>query len=286
LKKSEVIDSTKAILEEYTTRLTLRQIFYRLVSKHIIENTMNNYKYLSKLLVQARLDGQIPFDAIEDRTRKFVGGDDALHTPKAHYDGWIKAFKESHEYHKLPMWLNQDTIVEVWCEKEALSGLFGEITNDRNVILATCRGYPSLTFMHEAAERLEDIDEDIVILYFGDYDPSGEDIYRHIQDTFVMFGIDAEFEKVAITMEQINKYDIPPMPTKRADARSAKFVARYGDVAVELDAIEPDTLQNIIATSIDKHFDDDIYDKTTKRQDEEQKTIKKMIEDVLGKEKE
>lgn len=286
MKKSEVIDQTKAILEEYTTRLTLRQIFYRLVSKHTIGNTTNNYKYLSKLLVQARLEGQIPFDAIEDRTRKFVGGDNKLHTPKAHYDGWLKAFRESHEYHELPMWLNQNTIVEVWVEKEALSGLFGEITDDRNVTLATCRGYPSLTFMYQAAQRLEDVEEDIFILYFGDYDPSGEDIYRHIQDTFVTFDVDADFEKVAITREQIDRYDIPPMPAKKSDARAANFIAQHGDIAVELDAIEPTTLQNIIAAAIDKHFDNDTYDETVKRQDREQKKIKKMIEDLLGEEKE
>jgi len=302
LKKSEVIDSTKAILEEYTTRLTLRQIFYRLVSKHIIENTMNNYKYLSKLLVQARLDGQIPFDAIEDRTRRFttevVWAIKNSHlqyhhpywhwkerTPEQHFNDFLTTLKKADKFFELPRWKGQPKYVEVWSEKEALSGLFYEITNEHHITLATCRGYPSLTFMHKAEQRLEDIEEDIVILYFGDYDPSGEDIFRHIQDTLKMFCIDAEFEKVAITMEQINEYDIPPMPTKRSDARSAKFVERYGDVAVELDAIEPDTLQNIIATSIDKHFDDDEYDKTTKRQDKEQKTIKKMIEDVLGKNK-
>jgi len=282
LKKSEVIDQTREIIEEYTTRLTLRQIFYRLVSKHTMPNTINSYKYLSKILVSARLDGAVPFDAIEDRTRKFVGGDVSLYTPKAHYDGWLKAFRECHESHELPMWLNQDTLVEVWCEKEALSGLFGEITHDRNVTLATCRGYPSLTFMHQAAMRLEDIDENIVILYFGDYDPSGEDIYRHIQDTFKTFGIDAEFEKVAITTEQITRYDIPPMPAKKSDARAANFIAEHGDISVELDAIEPNALQGIIATSIDKHFDDDEYDKTVKRQDQEQKKVKKMIENVLG----
>lgn len=274
-KKDKLIAETKHVISQYDTRLTLRQIYYRLVSAHIIKNSMNEYKYLSKVLVDARLNRQVPFRAIEDRTRGAVGGDVELQDPDESIGRAIRRVKEAYRYYSVPHWLNQDTYVEVWLEKEALSGIFSGVTDGESVTLCTCRGYPSLTFMYEAYARLSNIADgrQIQILYFGDFDPSGEDIYRHVKDMFDTFGISAEFEKIAITQDQIKKYNIPPMPTKRSDARSAGFIAEHGDIAVELDALDPDVLEKLIEDSITDYFDDDIYTETMKKQKEDRDYI-------------
>jgi hypothetical protein len=281
-KKEETIKTVKKIISEYTIRLTLRQIFYRLVSKHKMENTTNEYKYLSRILVDARYDGLIPFTAIEDRTRAPRGGDDYLKSPEEHFNLYQKAFKNAHLHYRLPRWLNQEKYVEVWLEKEALSGLFEQETEQQNVVLATCRGYPSLTFLYEAVERLELVeDQDITILYFGDFDPSGKDIYRYIQETFGNFDISADYEFIAITREQIDKYNIPPMPTKKTDARAANFIAEHGDLAVELDAIEPDVLQSIVRDAIFAQFDGRTFEDVQNDQEDDREKIRHLIKTVL-----
>ena len=281
-KKEMIVENVKKIISEYTMRLTLRQIYYRLVSKHIIPNVMNEYKYLSKVLVDARLKRQIPFTAMEDRTRGFIGKDIAYEEAEDYHDKWLEWYKECAEDYKLPRWQNQPKYVEVWVEKEALSGLFNQVTEKAKVTLAPCRGYPSLTFMYEMACRLKYQRKPIEILYFGDLDPSGEDIYRVVRDYFATFGITANFEKIAITTEQIEEYDIPPMPTKRTDSRAAGFIEEYGDIAVELDAIEPDKLQEIIREAIAEHFDEDIHDEVLNDEEGAQEEIGHMIEETLG----
>jgi len=292
-KKELLVEHTKEIMTQYTTKLTLRQIFYRLVSKHIIDNTVQQYKYLSSVLVDARIKGIIPFDSMEDRTRRMH--DSSYYQISKHLLFYIeyanreveppqKYLNEARDYlencldyFELPKWLNQKNYVEVWLEKEALSGLFQQTTSELHVRLAPCRGYPSLTFMYDASKALSNIKEPITILYFGDFDPSGMDIERHVQERFNQFGIDANVIRIGITREQIDKYDIPPMPTKKSDARTALFVEEHGDIAVELDALDPDVLQQMIKDSVLNYFNEDIHKKVI----EERDNIKSELEDKL-----
>jgi len=96
------------------------------------------------------------------------------------------------------------------------------------------------------------------------------------------FDVDADVRRVAITDEQIQKYNIPPAPAKRSDTRFNGFVGEHGDRAVELDAIEPDVLQEIIKNSIQALFDEKIYQEQKSEQKEKQQEIKKMIEEYFG----
>lgn len=282
-KKWEIIEQTKNIIAQYTTKLTVRQIYYRLVSKHVIPNIQSQYQYLVKTLVSARWQNLIKFSDIEDRTRQFLGRDEPLKTPGETFQSWYNAFKTCDEYHDLPRWLDQPKYIEVWLEKQALQGLFYEITNPQKVTLFPCRGYPSLTKLYESASRIHFGSEGraIMILYFGDYDPSGEDINRKIEEDLLRFGLSFSIEKIAITKEQIEEYEIPPMPAKESDPRYADFVATHGDVAVELDAIDPDALQKIVKEAIEKHFDEEIYEEVQVRQEQEREEIQEMVEKVL-----
>ena len=156
-----------------------------------------------------------------------------------------------------------------------------------HVTLFPCRGYPSLTKLYESAVRIKQNSggKPIHILYFGDYDPSGEDIIRSVREDLTRFGIDFEIEKIAILQEQIEEYNIPPMPAKTSDPRYAKFVAEHGEDAVELDAIEPDKLQEIIGDSISKKFDEATRESVEERQDEEREEIQILVDGTLKKRK-
>ena len=116
------------------------------------------------------------------------------------------------------------------------------------------------------------------LLYFGDFDPTGLDIPRNIKERLEEFGVDFEFHRLAITDEQIKQHNIPPIPTKKTDSRTAGFVAKHGDRAVELDALNPKVLQKLIDDSITQYLDKDLYDETLQEQEEDLTKIGEFID--------
>ena len=139
------------------------------------------------------------------------------------------------------------------CEKEALRGFFEPLARRYRVNLVVCRGYPSITRIREAREQRVPRGARYVILYFGDWDPSGEDIFRWINEELRPYGI--EVRKVALTREQVERYNLPSMPANDRDPRYRRYVERYGRYAVELDALHPAVLRDIVRRSILEYMD-------------------------------
>jgi hypothetical protein len=229
-KTLKLIEAAYQVLQEYHP-MTLRQCYYQLVSKHFLDNNLNQYKRLSNALVKARQQGIITWDWVEDRIRQprvvsmWRDLSDFLDTVRQAY------WKD--------IWPSQPTYLEVWLEKDALSGIFEDITSEYGVTLVVGRGYNSWSAYKDAAERIAYQDKPTIILYFGDFDPSGEDIARALNVSLDFFGISQEItvEKVALTKDDVLAYNLPPDFTKKTDSRSKAFVAKHGDMTVELDAL-------------------------------------------------
>lgn len=268
-KAESVVERVKGIVAEYAgMRLTLRQIFYRLVAAQVIENTKSNYQGLSKILVEARKKRKIPYTAIEDRTRAMHNGHGSDLSGAAHFNRFWSYISNMDRNYTMPKWWGQPKRVQVWLEKQALQALFEQVTDEEGVDLAVVRGYPSLTFLWEAARTLRGLkDQTIEIIYFGDFDPSGMDIERFVGETLKNdFGIEVNVTRISITREQIDEYNIPPAPAKTSDSRIEKFVEEHGvSWQVELDAIEPRILQGLVRDAIRVHFDEEAGE----RRDEE-----------------
>jgi hypothetical protein len=254
-----VVKESKAIFKQYKTALTLRQLFYRLVSKHIMANTIAQYKQLSRILVKAREDGDMPEDCLEDRTRTTIGADGGYDNTEEFIDAHIRWFKDSWERYTMPLWETQPDRVEIWVEKDALSQICSRIAEGFNVKTCPSRGYSSYTYVKKAVDRIRGDyqDKTVTILYFGDYDPSGVDIERDLGERLHRYGAGlVKVERMALTLAQIQKYQLPPFPAKTTDPRLAKFIADTGGSdAVELDALEPDVLEKMILEAIQNHID-------------------------------
>ncbi len=281
-----LVPRVQGIIDEYSgMRLTLRQIYYRLVAAQAIENTVSQYKGLSSLLVKARLQGDIAFDDIEDRTRAMQNGYGDDRSPEAHFRMFWDYIENMDENYTMPKWWGQSSYIQIWLEKEALSALFSQVTNVEGVDLAVCRGYPSLTFLYEAAQGLLALDgKEILILYFGDFDPSGADIERDVREYLRdEFGVKATFSRIAITRAQIEEYEIPPAPAKRTDSRYRTFVKEHGVAwQVELDAIEPRTLQGLVHDAITSHFDEASSQRRRDELTDRRGRIAEWLEDALN----
>lgn len=253
-----LIDTCNTIVDEYLAqrlRLTLRQLYYQLVSRNIIPNQERAYKNIGNLLSDARLAGMVDWDAIEDRIRV------PLNPPE--FTGLGQLVEAALYSYRLPRWNGQDCYVELWVEKDAISGVMAPLANQYHVTLMVNRGYSSQSAMYEASQRFlaketekgRQTDRSCVLLYLGDHDPSGEDMVRDIQDRLDMFGASVEVTKIALTMEQVEQYNPPPNPAKLTDSRAQGYIDKHGAESWEVDALPPEVLRQLVEEAILEHLD-------------------------------
>jgi hypothetical protein len=262
--------------------LTLRQIFYRLVSKLVIPNTVTSYKTLSKILVKARERGEVDDTRIEDRSRQILGiGDWGYRDFDSFLAERIQRLKESWQYWTRPLWQNQPQNVIIALEKDALSRLFTDVADSFRIHVYPTRGYGSYTYIKLMALKMNG-QKPTTVLYFGDYDPSGQDIQRDLEKRLTAYGAkNFKVIRMALTKEQITQYNLPPRPE---DAETIAKLQRdprtktYGiDYACELDALEPTTLQHIIRTAILNSIDLEKWNQTIQQIKDEQQKLKEKL---------
>jgi len=245
-KTRDLVETARDILAEGQP-MTVRQVFYQLVSRQVIKNNRGQYQAVSSALVDARREGIIPWEWIEDRLRR----------PR-HVSMWsgLPDFADTcRRSYRLDVWSSQPCYVEAWLEKDALSGIFEDVLNPYGVTLNVGRGYDGWSSIHNAAVRFNEKTEDVVVLYFGDFDPSGEDMKRSLEDRLESLGCRPEIIKCALTHDDIRRYKLPPDFAKKTDTRAAAFVAEHGDISVELDALPVDVLRARLKAEIESRMD-------------------------------
>lgn len=279
------------ILHEYASQgfiLTLRSLYYKFVARGLFpddrkwrwsgkkwvrdkkgtKNAQPNYIWLKKICTDGRLSGYIDWSHMVDNTR----GLEALES----FNGCQDALKTWASRYHTDMWEHQRWRPEVWVEKDAVAGFVRGVCQENDIPFFSCRGYTSLSEMWRASLRLRenmDANQQPYIIHFGDHDPSGIDMSRDIterlQSTFMA---DCEFQRVALTMEQVNSFN-PPLPcdpAKVTDSRYKAYVKRFGDDSWELDAIEPAKFRELIESQINgirnkAQWQRDIFNEQDKR---------------------
>ena len=253
------------ILQELTgyKPLTLRQVYYQLVGKGHIENNKSQYVMLSKLLKWARIDRKIPWSDIEDRVRDYHGS-----YGWNNVDRYIKSEIESlFKYYSRDLSQSQPNYIEIWIEKDALSSIFTNVARKYFVPVTVCRGFSSVSFLNDFKERLNMYSNarPAIMLYFGDFDPSGVEMMEAMKITLQdELGLsDINFKRIGLLKEDIEKYKLPHNPDalKHTDTRAEKHVKKYGELAVELDALRPNILEQKIKDAIEAEFDMEAFEK-------------------------
>lgn len=255
--------------------MTLRQVHYRIVARAdtTYTNTRGDHSQLSKWLVQERLSGAIPWEWIEDRLRK------PRHVNM--FEDLEEFFRAVRRSYRRDVWQDQSDYLEVFVEKDALSAIFEDALDNYGVTLNVGRGYSSWSSIKTAADRF---DAGGTILYFGDFDPSGEDMVRALKESLANGdlpngGSFPDGVKCALTLEDIQTYDLPPDFTKATDTRQAAFVERYGDVAVELDALPVAVLRERIVREIESRMDLESLGETRREEREERERLNSILGD-------
>ena len=136
-----------------------------------------------------------------------------------------EALRDTAAFYRKSLWTDADCYVEIWLEKDALSGVIYPVTSMYDVPLMVARGYASLSFLHTAAEYIDSLDVPAYIYHLGDFDPSGVNAGEKIEETLreLAPGADIVFERIAVTEAQIADWDLPTRPTKASDTRAKAF---------------------------------------------------------------
>jgi hypothetical protein len=250
--------------------MTLRQLFYRLVSTGEIQNTRADYQRLSSITSRARERGEIPFEYIVDRSRP-------------EYAPYV--FDNTREYlaaisngYRRNYWADQPVHVEIWTEKDALTGSISDVTNELGVTVRVGRGFVSASKAYEIAALFGGIKKLIHVFYLGDHDPSGRCIESEIRARVQRYGSGSfRMRRLAIHRGDIRKFRLPPLRIKDADPRAAAFFARHGANCVEVDALPPSELRRRIKDAVVDLMDTDRWNRAVAVERVEQASIANAV---------
>jgi hypothetical protein len=271
-----LVKKCNEVIAEYQAQgfiLTLRQLYYQLVSRDIIANKLTEYKRLGSIVNDARLAGLIDWNSIEDRTREL--------RRLSHWSSPSDIISACSEQFHVDLWADQGYRPEVWIEKDALVGVIEGVCNELDVPYFSCRGYTSQSEMWGGAMRLRNHmaqHQVPVIFHLGDHDPSGRDMTRDIQDRMQLFMGGLELQRLALNMDQIDKYKPPPNPAKLTDSRCAGYIAEFGSSSWELDALEPSVIAALIRVNIRRLMNKKKFDLQLERRDRYREQLKQVAD--------
>lgn len=293
-----VIERANAIIEDYMRQgfqLTLRQLYYRFVAADLFErryswtgrkwtpdesgtiNAEPNYDMLGRVISDARRAGMVDWDAIIDRTRNLQSW--------TAYDDPSAAVDELAEIYNVDRWADQPYYVECWVEKDALIGVLQAACEPYRTPFFSCRGYTSDSEIWAAGRRLAarvNDDKDVRILFLSDHDPSGVDMTRDVAERLSLFaGRVVNVKRLALTMDQVRRYDPPPNPAKQTDSRFAKYAELYGDESWELDALDPPVIARLVKDAIRPLIDQSAWKVSEQRRDKGRATLRRAAEAIL-----
>ena len=261
----------EALAEDHP--MTLRGVFYRLVSLGVVAKTENEYKTtVGRLLLEMRRDGTVPYQWVSDGTR-------LMRKPDT-WDDLDDALYYTAQTYRRSVWNTQPDYVEVWSEKEAIAGILHEVTSVWDVPLMIARGFSSETFLWRAAQEIKRIGKPTYLYHFGDHDPSGVAAANAIERRLREFApeVPITFVRAAVNAEQIERWNLPTRPTKRTDSRAKTWEGG----SVEVDAIRPRDLRQLVDDCITAHVDLLAYERLLSVERQEREVLVSMTQEYKG----
>lgn len=279
-KSRQLIETADAICCEYEDQgydLSLRQLYYQFVARNLLENTERNYKKLGSIISDARLAGLIDWKHIKDRGRTLQSVE--------HWESPKELLEEAAETFTIDTWKWQKNIIFCMVEKQALEGVLWPVCSRLNIFFMANKGYSSSSAMYKVGKFIDYKVRSFegrfhpVVLYLGDHDPSGIDMTRDVDERLNLFSSrTVEVIRLALNMDQIEKYNPPENPAKLTDPRASNYVSEFGDSSWELDALEPSVLAKLVEDATIDLRDDDIYQEQVEKQEAWREDLKNFSE--------
>jgi len=268
IKWPPIVARAKEIVEKEGP-MTLRRLFYLLVSERVIENKSKVYDSLSDRTAKARRKGEFP-DLIDLTCALYK--ETGWNSPK-------EAIHAATTYYTRPRAEGQPCQIYIGVEKNGLLPTLHGWFDEYGVNVFAIGGYESVTFEQDVKRAIAKDGRPAVLLYGGDLDPSGIDIYRN----FLKYtGPWAHSERVAITWEQTEENDIPRNPFAKNDSRNANFLKEYGALfQVEIDALDalaPGKMRQFYEDAFMRYWNMPAFEVVKEREEKERARLIEFVE--------
>lgn len=246
-KTVALVDAIHDILDEIQPA-SVRAVCYRLFVAGLIDDmSKNSTAKISRVLVNAREEGDIPWEWVVDEGRQAER--------VATWDNPDEIIEQAARQYRKDFWRDQPQRVEVWSEKGTIRGTLAPVLDEFGVTLRVMHGFSSATALHDVADETQADERPLTVLYVGDFDPSGLAMSEmDIPARLARYGSTATIRRVALT--QADVVDLPGFDaaTKSGDTRQKWFVEHYGQRCWELDALPPPILRQKVEAAILEHI--------------------------------
>lgn len=267
--------------------LTVRQVHYRCLGGAVpgYVNDRKSYETLSDILSFARLRGELPWHAIEDRSRSTMesGGFADMET---FIEEEIADFLAGYRRDLLQTQAVRPVILT---EKDTIAPILHKSAFEYCVPVIVCRGQVSWSYKRGLAERAwRHSPQRTAFLHFGDCDPEGVHIpLRAVADLAGELGLDEDefsLEHVAVVRDQALTEGLPPAGrVKRGSSLGAEYIGHFGDDRCwEVDALHPRELHQRVKDAIEGNLDMGKFRVQKRIQTRERQQLAERRAKVLG----
>lgn len=293
----------------YQDKVHIRRVHYQIISQtppvalpngKPYENTEECWNLLNLASKAARYLNLVDPGAFTDRRNPdpvvYAAADPVA--PRIYIAGrlWnddlqLPAFPELPNYRLSHYEAAQGYHLELWCEKSTMNDVLVPLCQHYGANLQTGLGELSITATLALASRLQQANKPARILYVSDFDPAGQSmpvaVSRKIEYFVRTLGLDLDVRvfPVVLTLDQVRAYQLPRTPIKETERRRIGFEGRYGEGAVELDALEalyPGTLHAILSEYLNAYYDSTLIERTEAAQAQLEADLQAIWQQVVS----
>jgi hypothetical protein len=271
--------------------MTLRQLYYRLVSAGLLKNRQAEYKRLGALMTRLREARIVPRTWIVDHVRTGL--------KPSSWSGLADFADSVRDCYRKDFWAHLPDHLDFFVEKDAVAGTVQPVTAKYDIGLQVCRGYASVSFAGEIADQWSEIEKPIYAFYLGDFDASGFDIERDLRAKLERYSNRVVLSSETPTPERADElfaagaagkklvywrrlgvadgdfegFGLIELPVKKTDNRAAAFLNARGNRCAEIDALPPSELRRRVEDAILAHIPVDTWDRLVEVEAAEQETL-------------
>lgn len=272
----ELIDAAIEILEQQQP-MGVRGVAYQLFNmKLILSMGRIDTNRISRVIVLAREAGLIDWDWIVDESRQ-------LEKPPQ-WDDLDEYSEMVIKSYRKDFWAYQPYNIIVMSEKATVGGVIRPVTDKWGVSFLAVHGFSSATKIHELAEASADDERETIILYVGDYDPSGLWMSEvDVPERMEKYGGQFTLRRIALLAGDITEPSLAfEVEEKRKDPRYAWYKKNFGRQCYELDAMTPNELRQRVDEAISQYVDKVAWERHQLAEQAKVETIKKVCKRMIA----
>jgi hypothetical protein len=271
-KSLALVDAAHEILAEIQPA-SVRAVCYKLFTRGLIPSmAKSETNRVGAQLTWAREHRLIPWDWIVDGTRE-------IERPQT-WDDPGQLLRACARQYRQDFWQRQRVHLILCSEKSTVSGTVRPVTDEYGVDFLSMHGYGSATSAHDLAALSRFDKRAVVLLYIGDWDPSGMHMSEaDLPGRVERYGGMVEVRRIALTSADVEHGRLPSFSAddKRKDPRHAWYAERYGRRCWELDALDPNVLRERVEAAIREYIDWEAWERCQKVEAAERASLLEVV---------